>query len=422
MNSRHEFDTIIVGGGPGGSTAGAFLAQAGQKVLILEKLKFPRFRIGESLLPFGNDVLKASGAWPKVEAAGFIPKLGAEFFVGNDTKQLRLWFRRNLSAGHDRTFQVERSKFDQVLLDHAVACGCEVREACAKDVEFDDDGVFVVSHVSGVGNGTDVPDYKLRARWLVDASGRETFLAKALQLPRTSLPLPKRVAVYAHYRGVYRNCGEAAGHISIVRLKDGWFWFIPLDDEKTSVGMVRTMENGRDVSTWFDETVAGSSDLRKRMAGATRVGDLMTTSDYTYWYESLATPRALMVGDAGGFVDPIFSSGVFLALKSAQRATELILRAGDRALTAAERRGYTKEVHRMMMVYFKLIVAFYDNEAFEVFMNPVNRFDMIRTITGILAGNTENSFAIWWRMQFFYAVCRLQRRFAIVPRLNFADS
>lgn len=417
MKPGHDYDTIIVGGGPGGSTAGAFMAQAGQKVLIVEKLKFPRFRIGESLLPYGNDVLRASGVWPKIEAAGFIPKFGAEFLVGNDTKQLRLWFRRNLAPVHEKTFQVERAKFDQILLDHAVSCGCEVRQECgAKSVACDDDGVAVT-----LGDDT-----MLRARWLVDASGRETFLAKALQMPRVSLPVPKRIATFGHYRGVYRNCGDAAGHISIVRLKDGWFWFIPLDAEKTSVGMVRSIEDlkqcGGDVEEWFAQTVAGSTDLRMRMEGATRVGELMTTKDYTYWYESLATPRALMVGDAGGFIDPIFSSGVFIALKSAQEAARAILHAGDRGLTGGECRRYTAKAHRMMNVYFKLILAFYDNDAFEVFMNPVDRFGMIRTITGILAGNTENTFGLWWRMQFFYTVCRLQRRFALVPRLDFAET
>src|SRR5712671_5685820 len=123
MTPHYDFDTIIVGGGPGGSTTGAFLARAGLKVLLLEKETFPRFHIGESLLPFGNDVLKASGAWPKIQAAGFIPKMGADFCVGNASKLQRLWFTNSLTPEHGQTYQVERSKFDTILFEHAAACG-----------------------------------------------------------------------------------------------------------------------------------------------------------------------------------------------------------------------------------------------------------------------------------------------------------
>ena len=131
MNAPSVYDTIIIGGGPGGSTAGAFLGKAGQRVLLLEREVFPRFHIGESLLPFGNDVLKESGAWPKIDAAGFQPKYGAEFFVGNGSRWQRFWFARGLVPGYGETFQVERAKFDHVLLDHAASCGCEVRQGCA---------------------------------------------------------------------------------------------------------------------------------------------------------------------------------------------------------------------------------------------------------------------------------------------------
>ncbi len=420
MNPGHNYDTIIVGGGPGGSTAGAFLAQGGHKVLILEKLKFHRFRIGESLLPFGNDVLKASGAWPKIEAGKFIPKNGAEFYVANGSQSLRFWFKNSLTPAHASTFQVERAKFDEILLRHAAECGCEVRECCAaKSVAADEDGVMV-TFADAAGHA-----HTLRARWLVDASGRETFLAKALHLPRVSLPVPKRVAVYAHYRGVYRNEGDAAGHITIVRLEDGWFWFIPLDAEKTSVGMVRALDDfkraGNDVEPWLEQTIASSAELSRRMTGATRASDVFTTSDYTYRYDSLATARTLMVGDAGGFIDPIFSSGVFIALKSAELAAQMILRAGDRGLTATECRGYSKKIHRMMDIYFKLIVAFYDNDAFAVFMHPINRFQMIRTIASVLAGNTERNFGLWWRMQLFYTICRLQHRLTLAPRVDYSE-
>jgi flavin-dependent dehydrogenase len=131
MSSPPAYDTIIIGGGPGGSTAGAFLGRAGQRVLLLEREVFPRFHIGESLLPFGNDVLKDSGAWPKIDAAGFQRKLGAEFFVSNGSRWQRFWFARGLVPGYGETFQVERSKFDHILLDHAASCGCEVRQGCA---------------------------------------------------------------------------------------------------------------------------------------------------------------------------------------------------------------------------------------------------------------------------------------------------
>src|ERR1043166_1706304 len=287
MPSQQDFDTIIVGGGPGGSTAGALLAKAGHKVVILEREKFPRFHIGESLLPFGNDVLKASGAWDKVAAAGFVKKFGAEFCVGNASKMQRFWFTKSLTPEHGQTFQVERSKFDEILLRHTADCGCEVREGCAaKSVEFDDDGVTVIAATQ-----------TYRARWFIDASGRDTFLGRTLQLPRVSLPIPKRIAVYAHFTGVFRNDGEAAGHITIVRLEDGWFWTIPLDAEKTSVGMVRMLDDlkrtGGDVEKWFERPVAASTDLSNRMQHATRVSQYYTTSDYTYRYETLAMPRAL---------------------------------------------------------------------------------------------------------------------------------
>ncbi len=217
MTTPSVYDAIIVGGGPGGSTAGALLAKGGSRVLVLEREVFPRFHIGESLLPFGNDVLQESGAWPKIQAAGFQPKYGAEFFVGNGSRWQRFWFAQGLVPGYAQTFQVERSKFDQVLLDHAASCGCEVRQGCAaKQVARESDGWRVTT-----------AEGEARGRWLVDASGRDTFLGRTLNLEKKPLDIPKRIAVYAHFKGVYRNPGNAEGHITIVRLKDGWFWLIP---------------------------------------------------------------------------------------------------------------------------------------------------------------------------------------------------
>ena len=418
MNASSAFDTIIIGAGPGGSTAGAFLAKAGQRVLLLEREVFPRFHIGESLLPFGNDVLKESGAWPKIEAMGFQPKYGAEFFVGNGSRWQRFWFAQGLVPGYGQTFQVERAKFDHVLLDHAAACGCEVRQGCAaKEVTRSGDGWRVK-----------LSDGEARGRWLIDASGRDTFVGRALALPKTPVNIPKRVAVYAHFHGVYRNPGDAAGHITIVRLKDGWFWLIPLAAGKTSVGMVRMFDDlkqfGGSVEEWFAKTVAESSELTRRMKDAQQVGEFHKTSDYSYRYTELASDRAILVGDAGGFIDPIFSSGVHIATKSAKWATELILRADAqrRALTGSERRHYTREVHRFMDIYRDMILMYYDNRAFEVFMHPRNRFGVVQTVNSILAGNMHRSFSMWWRVKAFQLICAIHRRVPIVPRLDYTES
>lgn len=421
MTPPQDFDTIIVGGGPGGSTAGALLARAGQKVLVLEKETFPRFHVGESLLPFGNDVLKASGAWPKIQAAGFVPKLGAEFGLGNEATMQRFWFSKSLTPEHGQTFHVERSKFDEILLRHAADCGCDVRQGCAAKTMQEDAAGVRVAFADKQG------EREARARWFIDASGRDTFLGRVMQVPRESLPVPKRIAVYAHFTGVFRNEGEAAGHIVIMRLKDGWFWFIPISAEKTSVGMVRALDDlkqsGHDVGEWFTRTVADSAGLSRRMEGSVRVSDFFTTSDYTYRYQTLASERSLMVGDAGGFLDPIFSSGVYIATRSAQEATQFILQADarGRGLTARQQRRYTAMVHRMMNVYLRLIQSFYDNQAFEVFMHPVDRFNMMRTMASVLGGSTERSFGMWWHMQLFYLICRVQRRFPLVAPLDFSD-
>ncbi len=410
-----EFDVIIIGGGPGGSTAGALLARAGRRVLILEKEQFPRFKIGESLLPFGNAILEQSGAWEKVRAAGFIPKLGAEFTTGTGAYRQRFWFRDGLFPEYAGTYQVERAKFDEILLQHAADSGCEVRQGvAASGVQLDDEGATVT-----VADGATV-----RGRWLIDASGRETVVARALQVPRERIEMPKKIAIYGHFEGVFRYEGDAAGHIVLVRLATGWCWFIPFAGTKTSVGLVTTLEHfrqlGGEPATVFDAVVADAPELSHRLRGARRVGELRVTSDYTYGYERLAFPRALLVGDAGTFIDPIFSSGVFIALHSAAHAARLIVAAGDRPLSARAQRGYTRELHRLRNIYLRMIRAYYDNDSFAVFMQPTKRLKLVQTVNGILAGYSGRRFGMWWRLELFHLICRLQQRVRLAKPLDFA--
>jgi flavin-dependent dehydrogenase len=418
MNFTH--DVVIIGGGPAGSTAGALLSRAGKKVLILERDTFPRFHIGESLLPMGNQILMESGVWEKVCAAGFQRKLGAEFRTGNGRLEQRFWFRLGLNAKHTQTFQVERAEFDKVLLDHAATCGCEVRQAAtARSVALYDAGLTVTFQ-------TDNGEQTARAAWLIDASGRDTFVGRQLNLPKEPLPLPKRIAVYAHFTGAARLPGEAEGHITIVRLRDGWFWIIPLAHDKTSVGLVRTLETytalGREPGTAFDQTVAECRVARERLASAQRVSEFYVTSDYTFSHQRLAGARYFLVGDAGTFVDPIFSSGVLIATKTGATAAKMILKAGHTALPAAAQERYSRQVKRMRDIYLRMIQAFYDNDSFAIFMQPVQRLKLVQSVNAILGGNTDWQFGVWWRLELFHLFCRLQRRRSLVRPVDFTES
>jgi len=417
------YDVVVIGGGPGGSTAGALAARRGKKVLILEREKFPRFHVGESLIPFGNEVLAASGAWPKVEQAGFIVKPGADFTLGNSKGMLRLWFARSLSPRFPTTFQVERSKFDDLLLRHAADSGCEVREEAK-----------VESVTLGEGAAPHRLAYRhegesrtVEARWIVDASGRDAFLGRQLGLPKTDLGMAKRFATFAHFHGVLRNEGAAGGNITIVRLQDAWFWFIPLDAEKTSVGLVQRLDafkaSGLTPQASFDQAVAGSLELRYRLKKAERVGEFYTAGDYTYRHHVMAGERWILVGDAAGFIDPIFSSGVMIALRTAWIADAAMERAdaAGRGLSCGERTGYLRQVRKMTNLFLKLIRAYYDNSSFELFMNPTKWLDLTAAVNSLVSGNTRFHFGLWWRVHLFFVLCRLQKHFKIAPHLDFSD-
>ncbi|MGA3170802.1 MAG: NAD(P)/FAD-dependent oxidoreductase [Chthoniobacteraceae bacterium] len=415
------YDAIIIGGGPGGSTAGSALARAGKRVLILERERFPRFHVGESLIPFGNDIFNAIGVWEKIQQAGFMPKLGAEFVLGNSKAAISIVFDRYLARRYAHTFQVERSRFDQLMLDHAAASGCEVwQEARVKSASVSADGATVACVRDG-------QTHELKARWLCDASGRDAFLGKQLQLPKSDLGMPKKFATFAHFRGVRRNDPPAHGHITVVRLDFGWFWMIPLSAEKTSVGLVQALDHfrstGMQPGEYFEHVISTSTELRRRMEGAERVCDFCFASDYTYRHLQNAGPRWFLIGDAAGFIDPIFSSGVMLAVKSGYLAAQAAL-AADTAgapLAAAAQARYTREVGGMCHVFLRLIKMFYDNRSFEVFMTPRPHKGMEWAVHNAVAGNTDAPWLLTLRLWAFYGICALQRRLPIVPRLDFAE-
>jgi flavin-dependent dehydrogenase len=412
------FDVVIAGGGPGGSAAGTFLARAGLRVLILEKDRFPRFRIGESLLPYGNDLLREMGVWDKVAASGqFMPKPGAEFCTADGGRQLQFWFENRLGPAYASTFQVDRAKFDELLLDQAASVGCTVRQACpVVGIQPHPDHVVITCDEAGVRR-------EVRARWLIDATGRDALAGRILGIPRLPTQASVRIATYAHFRGVGRHEGPAAGSITISRLRDGWFWFIPLDSERTSVGHVqRTADfkaTGRSPGESFTDAVAANAGLASRMQTAERLGDFRTTGDYSFRHGTFAPhPRILLTGDAAGFIDPIFSSGVMIALKSGRSAARLIASRPDRALSPAARRNYTREVTRMMNVYVRMIETFYDDAGFELLMDPQPVLEIPSAVAAVVGGNTELPFRLRWRLEAFYFLARLQRWLPVAPRIS----
>jgi flavin-dependent dehydrogenase len=414
-----ECDVAVIGGGPAGAAAGAVLARGGMKVVILEKESFPRFCVGESLLPHGNDLLRELGVWPKLEASGFLRKYGAEFCSGDRSMLQRFWFSQNMDPGHEYSYQVDRASFDKLLLDHAGETGCTVREQTRVLSLEETESQRITLRCTGKEGESEVA-----CRWLIDASGRNAFAGQRVGFHRRQTQKGRRAAIYGHFEGVHRNSGKAEGHITIVRKSDGWFWMIPLAGNRTSVGLVLPAAQARGgtdrtLEEIFREAVKATPEVRARMAESRPLTPLLITGDYSWKFSSFAGRRILLTGDAAGFVDPIFSSGVMLALKSAMRAASLVLRAdaSGRSLSRPERWFYTREVTGWMNRYAWIIRCFYDRAGFEVLMHPSPLFRIPASIGRLVGGETRPHLADTLRFAAFLVICRVQRFLPVVPTI-----
>ncbi len=410
------YDVAIIGGGPAGSTAAALLARAGRRVVVFEREKFPRFHIGESLLPFSMKAFTRLGLHEKFLRAGFMKKFGGEILGACSEPGTKFYFKDGYRSQTDHAYQVTRGDFDKLLLDHAAECGAEIHEDTAVDrVEFSNDDVELAI-------GSNGSSHSIRARYIIDASGRTSFLGRQFKIKKTYNHLQK-LSIFAHYDGVWRAEGIDGTLTVLLRAIDRWFWLIPLSAERTSVGVVLDSEIFRksrlSAEAFLEQTLAEQPIIAKRMTNARRVSQVYVEADFSYRSASLHGDRWLLAGDAAGFIDPIFSSGVFLAVFSGERSADVLNEVLDHPRKAKRLfASYERAVNRAMDIYLRFVNAWYTKEFIEVFLAPRNVLGLAPAVNAVLGGNVGNSFPIRWRMWVFYFLVWLQRHHPIAPRLT----
>jgi flavin-dependent dehydrogenase len=413
--SLERHDVIVIGGGPSGSTLSTLLARRGRGVLLLEKEQFPRFHIGESLLPCSMPMFQELGVLPEIERR-FLPKYAAEFVTADGSLTRRYPFGSGLVKGPSSAFEVDRAELDQVLIDNAARAGVSVQQG-AQVTSFDVSGALPrVSVRDASGESRDI-----EAQCLVDASGQQSLVAGRLGLREMDANL-RNFSVFSHFEGAERYSGDREGDISIVLVPGGWWWVIPLRSDRTSVGLVlpaRLLGGRKPDESYFQEQVAATPYLAKRLGPARRVAPVRALSDWSYTSKQVAGDRWLLVGDAAAFIDPVFSTGVYLGMAGAFRAAEVLERAFDKqAFGRKEFIEYERWVHRGVSTYRDFVRGFYHPAFVEMLLNPSDWMGLRGAITSLLAGHGLDRFDVGWRSLLFRAIARVNRHVGLVPRLS----
>jgi flavin-dependent dehydrogenase len=407
------YDVLVLGGGPAGATAALVLAREGRRVLLLERSTFPRFHIGESFLPRNLALLRELGLEDELRKLPQVEKRGAEFLLGHGRDEGSLfWFTDRFTGGETVSFNMARAPFDEMLLNAARQAGVEVHEGCAvrKVLALEDGRVEALTDLGEVA-----------ARYVVDASGQSTFLGKHLGL-RKIRPDHRKVACFGHFDNVARRQGPEGGFIVIVMSDEGWFWLIPLDETRTSVGVVMDAAHVKRVGLppeqMLDWAIERCPAVRERMAAAVPVGETWVLADFSYRCAPYAGPGYFLVGDAAVFVDPIFSTGVCMGMMSAAQAARGISALLQGASPEKVRRDYIRYVEGSSAVFFRLIDGYYQHSFRELFLNGQGPLGVHEAALSVLAGYVfpRPSFALRWRMNLLYFFMHLNRFVPLVPR------
>ena len=362
---KNSYDCVVVGGGPAGATAASIVADQQIDCLLIEREAVPRFHVGESLMPETYWPLQRLGLNERIEAAGWQPKKSVQFVTHRGTESAPFFFHSHDPRPCSTTWQVERSEFDKMLFDRASELGADCHDRTRLlDVTFDASGA-----VAGVVvQGPDGQRREIACRVLIDATGQQAFLANRLGLKEVN-PNLRKVAIWTYYKDAVRGEGDHEGATIVLNTEtqDAWFWFIPQSRGITSIGCVGDhayLLKGRGKPhEVFEEELRRCPGLAPRLAGATRVGDIRTAKEFSYTTRQPAGAGWVLIGDAFGFIDPVYSSGVYFALEMGMRAGDAVadgFRRGD--LSAAQLGRWTESFQEGAQWVRKLVHAFYTKE------------------------------------------------------------